>query len=245
MSVELIRPEWPAPANVFAVSTTRGGGVSKGVYASFNLGSHAGDDSAAVAENRRRLLKALKFEQEPFWLKQVHGTRVARLDGHPVDEPADAAVSGVPQQACVVMTADCMPVLFCDRAGSIVAAAHAGWRGLSAGVLETTLAAMQMPGTEILAWLGPAIGPEVYEVGEEVRQAFVTHETRAERAFRAHGQGKWLCDLYMLARQRLSQAGVEHIYGGGFCTYTDKQRFFSYRRDGECGRMASLICLGE
>jgi len=243
MSVELIRPDWPAPANVRAASSTRRGGVSNGTYASLNLGEHVGDDAKAVAENRKRLLKAVTLKQQPFWLQQVHGARVAKLDGSPVCEPADAAVSGMPRQACAVMTADCMPVLFCDRAGSLVAAAHAGWRGLAAGVLEATIAAMQMPAGEMLAWLGPAIGPDVYEVGDEVRAAFVGRDVRAERAFRPHGDGKWLCDLYKLTRQRLSLAGVDHIYGGGYCTYTDKERFFSYRRDGECGRMATLIWL--
>lgn len=243
MSLELIFPEWPAPSNVRAASSTRVGGVSKGVYESLNLGEHVGDDPQAVAENRKRLLAALKLRQQPYWLQQVHGTRVAKLDGRSVGEAADAAVSGMPQQACVVMTADCMPVLFCDRAGSLVAAAHAGWRGLAAGVLEATIATMQMPPTEILAWLGPAIGPEAYEVGEEVQQTFINQEARAERAFKPRENGKWLCDLYKLARQRLSHAGVEHIYGGDFCTVTDKARFFSYRRDGQCGRMATLIWL--
>lgn len=246
MSADWILPEWPAPARVRAVSTTRFGGVSKGAYASLNFGQHVGDVPAAVAENRRRLVSTLGLKQEPAWLKQVHGTQVARPSGEQVLEPADAAVTSKPGLACTVMTADCLPVLFCDRTGTRVAAAHAGWRGLSAGVLEATIAAIGANPGELQAWMGPAIGPESYEVGEEVRHVFVKIDAGAAAAF-APGKvpGKWWCDLYGLAHQRLKAAGLSQVYGGGLCTYADRERFFSFRRDGECGRMATLIYIEE
>jgi YfiH family protein len=241
MRAEWLRPDWPVPARVRALSTTRAGGVSEGVYASLNLGEHVDDAAAAVAENRRRL-QAEIGAAHPHWLAQVHGTRVASLGGAPVEEPADASVTVKPGEACVIMTADCLPVLFCDRAGIRVGAAHAGWRGLSAGVLEATVAAMQTAPGELLAWMGPAIGPRAYEVGDEVREAFLGTAPEAAQAFRPSREpGKWRCDLYLLARQRLEAVGVKDIYGGGFCTYTDKDRFFSYRRDGQTGRMSTLI----
>lgn len=244
MGADWIRPDWPAPARVHAVSTTRGGGVSAGACASLNLGEHVGDDPARVAENRRRLVTALQLRNEPRWLQQVHGIRVARLEGAPVAAPADAAVTARAGEACVVTTADCLPVLFCDRAGTRVAAAHAGWRGLAAGVLEAAVAAMDAPAGELLAWMGPAIGPKAYEVGEELRQAFVSRDPKAAAAFApGRGPGKWWCDLYMLARQRLEAMGMKQIHGGGSCTYTEQERFFSFRRDGECGRMATLVWL--
>ncbi len=241
MRAEWLRPDWPAPAQVRALSTTRAGGVSEGVYASLNLGEHVADAPAAVAENRRRL-QAEIGTTHPRWLAQVHGTRVASLGGAAVKEPADASVTAKAGEACVIMTADCLPVLFCDRSGTEVGAAHAGWRGLSAGVLETTVAAMQAGPAELLAWMGPAIGPRSYEVGDEVRQAFLASAPEAAQAFRpGKERGKWRCDLYLLARQRLEAVGVKEIYGGGLCTYTDKDRFFSFRRDGQTGRMATLI----
>ncbi|HEY1991051.1 MAG TPA: peptidoglycan editing factor PgeF [Gammaproteobacteria bacterium] len=240
MGDDFIRPAWPAPRNVRAVSTTRNGGVSSGRYASLNLGEHVGDAPGAVAANRSRLQQELGAAA-PRWLQQVHGIRVVQ-DGGSVQEPADAAVTARRGTACAVMTADCLPVIFCDPAGSCVAAAHAGWRGLSAGVLEATLKAM---GTQdVLAWMGPAIGPQAYEVGAEVREAFVGHSAGAAKAFLpGKAEGKWWCDLYTLARQRLEAAGVKAVYGGGSCTFTDRERFFSFRRDGQCGRMATLIWL--
>lgn len=243
MRAEWIYPDWPAPTNVRALSTTRAGGVSTGAYESFNLAEHVGDAPAAVSENRSLLQKFLG-DTKPNWLQQVHGTRVAQLAGQTVGTSADAAVTDAPKQACVIMTADCMPVLFCDTKGTQVAATHAGWRGLAAGVVEATLAGMQGTPTDVMAWLGPAISPKAYEVGEEVRQVFVAQSDAAAKAFKpGKSAGKWWCDLYMLARQRLEAAGVTRIYGGGFCTYTDRERFFSYRRDGECGRMATLVWL--
>lgn len=243
MAADWISPDWSAPASVHAVSTTRNGGVSRGPYASFNLGMHVGDDLRAVAENRLQLRTELRLPREPRWLKQVHGAGVINLGAGEVHEPCDAAVARTVNEVCVIMTADCLPVLLCDRAGKTVAAAHCGWRSLAAGVLEATVAAMHVLPAEILAWLGPAVGPEVYQVGNEVRAALVKDHPEADQAFEPQQPGKWLCDLYQIASQRLRRAGVTHVYGGGFCTYSDRVRFFSYRRDGECGRMASLIWL--
>jgi YfiH family protein len=234
-------PDWPAPANVRSVQTLRSGGCSPQPWASLNLGDHVGDDPGRVAMNRAALRAALPGE--PLWLQQVHG--VAVVDAGIVSGliEADAAFARQAGKVCAVMTADCLPVLFCDRAGSVVAAAHAGWRGLAAGVLEATIEQMGVPSSELLAWLGPAIGPNAFEVGDEVRAAFLAHDVDAARAFQLHGQGKWLADIYLLARQRLERAGIGSISGGGFCTVTDESRFFSYRRDGVAGRMASLIWL--
>lgn len=245
MTTDWITPDWPAPARVHAVSTTRSGGVSTGPYTSLNLGDHVGDADEAVTENRRRVREALNLKQEPRWLRQVHRAAVARLDGSVVTEPADAAVTDRPGEPCVIMTADCLPVLLSDRSGSVVAAAHCGWRSMAAGVLESTVKAMWVERGALLAWLGPAIGPQAYEVGDDVMQAFVDYDVHATAAFRHQPNGKWLCDLYALARMRLQALGVKEIYGGGWCTFSDQARFFSYRRDGECGRMGTLIWIGE
>lgn len=240
--MQFIKPDWPAPDIVRALVTTRAGGVSRPPCDSLNLGDHVGDDPEAVAENRRRLRAFLP--SEPGWLRQVHGTTVAIADNPAEAAEADAAVAFEPGKVCVVLTADCLPVLFCDRQGTRVAAAHAGWRGLAAGVLEASVAAMQCPPSEILAWLGPAIGPQAFEVGEEVRDIFVREFPETAAAFVPGQPGKWLADIYALARLRLARAGVHQVYGGGFCTYTDAERFYSYRRDKATGRMASLIWLG-
>lgn len=241
---DLIRPDWVVPANVRALVTTRKGGVSLPPYDSLNTATHVQDDPLRVAKNRQRLAEWLPAE--PVWLNQVHGTTVVNLDQSLACEPdADAAVSRRPAAVCVVQTADCLPVLMTDRMGSVVAAAHAGWRGLCSGVLEQTLAAMRVPGQDVLAWLGPAIGPQAFEVGDEVREAFLQHDPDATQAFQSHGPGKWWCDLYALARQRLQAAGVASISGGGLCTWHDRERFFSYRRDRITGRMASLIWLDQ
>ncbi|NHI00982.1 purine nucleoside phosphorylase YfiH [Oceanimonas sp. MB9] len=240
--MDLILPDWPAPANVCAAQSTRTGGVSQAPWHSLNLGSHVGDHIASVRANRERLAACLNLPSEPVWLEQVHGVRVLSLPADNGNLTADAAVSRVPGQVCTVMTADCLPVLFCDQQGTVVGAAHAGWRGLAAGVLEATLQEMGVDSESVLAWLGPAIGPTAFEVGEEVREAFVTHSELAADAFVPQGD-KWLADIYHLARLRLAAAGVHHIYGGELCTVSDTQRFFSYRRDGQTGRMASLIWL--
>ncbi len=242
-----IVPDWPAPANVRALMTTRVGGVSRAAYSGFNPASHVGDEPAAVAENRSRLRAGLPAE--PFWLNQVHGTGVVEVvsgagpeGGIPVE--ADASVARGAGRVCVVLTADCLPVLFCDRAGSVVAAAHAGWRGLADGVLEASVAAMAVAPDDILVWLGAAIGPDRFEVGAEVRAAFCEPQPRCAAAFRpAPAPGKWLADLYALARIRLATLGVTRVHGGGLCTHADPARFYSYRRDARTGRMASLVWL--
>ncbi len=248
MAPDWLIPDWPAPANVRAFMTTRAGGASLAPYASMNPAGHVGDAPEAVLENRR-LLRA-ELPAEPWWLNQVHGHCVVeRVDG--LEPPcADASLAHRPGQVCAVLTADCLPVLFCDRAGTLVAAAHAGWRGLAGGVLEATVAAMNTPPGEILAWLGAAIGPDSFEVGDEVRLAFMEQHPLTAVAFRPAFPGtldeaprKWLADIYALARIRLAAVGIEAVYGGGLCTFKDARRFFSYRRDGVTGRMASLIWL--
>lgn len=239
-----IIPDWPAPPTVNAVSTTRQGGESRPPFDSLNLGDHVGDDGVTVAANRHRVGELLRLPAEPLWLEQVHGTVVSGMDNRNCHPQADASVALKPNQVSIVMTADCLPVLFCDRAGTRVASAHAGWRGLCDGVLENTIEQLDCAADDILVWLGPAIGPEQFEVGDEVRAAFMQHDVRAEEAFVPGDQpGKWLADIYLLARQRLQQQGIEHIYGGGLCTVSDSERFFSYRRDSQTGRMASLIWL--
>ncbi len=243
-SPEFIVPDWPAPPRVGCLATTRQGGVSQGVYSSLNLGDHVGDDPKAVAANRSIVGRSVGAQ--PVWLKQVHGTRVvdaAEQWWHDLPPEGDAACTRRTGVACTVMTADCLPVLLCDDAGTVVAAAHAGWRGLLAGVLETTVAVMGVPGTSLMAWLGPAIGPQAFEVGEEVRAAFVAAAPEATQAFHGVAGGKWLADIYLLARLRLKGQGVERVFGGNFCTVTEQDRFFSYRRDGQTGRMASMIWL--
>ncbi|HAC68811.1 MAG TPA: peptidoglycan editing factor PgeF, partial [Pseudomonas sp.] len=218
--------------------TTRAGGVSQPPFASFNLGSHVSDDPAAVAENRRRLGEALGCQ--PAWLEQVHGTDVVEADPARV-LCADAAWTETPGVAVTMMTADCLPALFCRRDGSRVAAAHAGWRGLAGGVLEAAAASLEVAPAEVLVWLGPAIGPASFEVGVEVREAFIAQHAEAERCFMARGGDKYLGDLYALARLRLAAQGITAVYGGGFDTFADHQRFFSYRRAPRTGRFASLI----
>ncbi len=238
-----IVPDWPAPPNVRAVQTTRRGGVSAAPYDSLNLGTHVGDAPLAVARNRQLLAELLP--SEPVWLSQVHGTAVidTKAAGCGAHE-ADACISRNKGAVCVVMTADCLPVLLCDDLGSVVGAAHAGWRGLCEGVIEHTVGAMNVPPPSLRAWLGPAIGPAAFEVGEEVRTAFIAREPQAAEAFvPAQEDNKYLADLYLLARQRLNALGITRIHGGGFCTYTDRERFFSHRRDGVSGRMGTFIWL--
>lgn len=236
---DLIFPDWPAPANVRALQTTRVGGVSAEPYDSLNLAGHVGDDALKVAANRQLLSPYVPTE--PLWLNQVHG--IAVVDAASRLPDADASFTRAPNVVCATMTADCLPVLLCDEAGTVVAAVHAGWRGLCDGVIEAAVAAMQTPPKNLMAWLGPAIGPNAFEVGTEVLDAFISHDREAELAFRAATDDKWLGDIYLLAKQRLHKLGVERIYGGGLCTYTDQARFFSFRRDGVTGRMASMIWL--
>ncbi len=237
-----IYPDWPAPANVKALQTTRLGGVSAAPYDSLNLGLHVGDDPVRV--NRNRQLLAPFMPSEPVWLEQVHGVAVANADAAACRVTADACVARQRGSVCVVMTADCLPVLLCDEGGTVVGAAHAGWRGLCEGVIEATVKEMGVAPNKLLAWLGPAIGPESFEVGAEVREAFMAHDAKAAEAFRPHGEGKYLAEIYALARQRLNTLGISRVSGGTLCTHCQQDRFFSYRRDGVTGRMGTFIWLG-
>jgi YfiH family protein len=242
-NVNWMRAQWRAPMRVHAGTTLRSGGVSRAGYASLNLAAHVGDEAAAVAENRALLRAALQLPAEPCWLDQVHGCAVAQAEGCAAGwaPQADAAVAHATGVVCAVLTADCLPVVFCDRGGSRVAVAHGGWRGLAGGVLEATVAALAVEPQSLLAWLGPAIGQAHFEVGDEVRQAFCDPHPQAQRAFVISPKGRWLADLYELARIRLAACGVESVYGGGLCVFRDAERFYSFRRDGQCsGRMATL-----
>ncbi|OGS74371.1 MAG: hypothetical protein A2063_04720 [Gallionellales bacterium GWA2_60_142] len=241
LSEHCIIPDWPAPANVRTLQSTRHGGVSAAPYDSFNLGSHVGDASLTVARNRM-LLNTL-LPSEPVWLEQVHGTAVANADMAGCRVQADACIARNRGSVCVVMTADCLPVLLCDEQGTAVGAAHAGWKGLVAGVIETTVREMVVEPHMLMAWLGPAIGPDAFEVGDEVRAEFVADNPQAEAAFLPGQPGKWFADIYALARLRLNALGVTRIYGGDRCTYREREQFFSYRRDGVTGRMGSFIWL--
>ena len=232
-------PDWPAPKNVRAIQTTRSGGLSVAPYDSLNLGDHVGDVPRAVAKNRQ-LFSSL-MPSEPVWLQQVHGTIVTDAATSACLPQADAAVSRHRGGVCVVMTADCLPVLLCDVEGTVVGAAHAGWRGLQGGVVEATVNAMNIRPQKLLAWLGPAISQRAFEVGAEVREMFVSQHAQASEAFLPGANGKWMADIYLLAHQRLHALGVSRIYGGDYCTYSDSSRFFSYRRDGVTGRMGTFI----
>jgi YfiH family protein len=263
VSINWVEPEWPAPAGVRALSTFRSGGVSAAPYASLNLGGHVGDSSEAVAENRRRLKAAAGLPAEPVWLTQVHGTTVVHLDvaGGPEAAggpdvagdlaasapgplgPADGSFSRQPGRVCAILTADCLPILLAADSGDLVAAAHAGWRGLAGGVIEATVKALQVAPEKLMAWLGPAIGPRHFEVGAEVREALLTGDSGADSAFAANARGRFMADLSALARRRLAALGVGRVYGGGQCTYADENRYFSHRRDGVTGRQATLIWL--
>lgn len=240
-ATEHLRPNWPAPPNVRACSTLRTGGVSRAPYDSFNLAAHVGDDPDSVTENRRLLGKALSLPNEPAWLDQVHSNVVVTADRWSQPPRADACVATAPGHVCAVLTADCLPVLFCNRDGTRVAAAHAGWRGLAAGILDNTVRALGVPAVDLIAWLGPAISQPAFEVGDDVRSAFLSRDPGAASAFAPNARQRWQCDLYELARRNLAQLGVREVHGGGFCTVAEKERFFSYRRDGQCGRMATLI----
>jgi YfiH family protein len=234
-----IVPDWPAPRGVRAFVTTRAGGVSRGPYASLNLGLRTGDDPADVAANRERLYAALP--QAPRWLRQVHGSAVVEADALADPPEADAAIARNAGTVCAVMVADCIPVLMTDRTGTVCAIAHAGWRGLASGVVEN--AVRRLPGApgDLLAWLGPGIGATAFEVGADVREAFLARHAESEAAFAPHAPGKWLADLFLLARQQLRRAGVTEVGGGSYCTYSDPKRFYSYRRDHTTGRMAAVI----
>ena len=239
MPADWIVPDWPAPVRVRALVTTRSGGASGGIYAGFNLGERIGDDDQAVASNRGFLRRLLPHE--PIWMRQVHGTRVVEAEPRSLGEEADGAVARETGRVCAVLTADCLPVLLADAAGTVVGIAHAGWRGLAAGVIENVVHAMGVAPKSLIAYLGPAIGAGAYEVGRDVFDAFVAADPVAATAFAPRGAGKFLADLNRLARQRLTRLGVGSIHGGILCTYSDPERFYSYRRDGATGRMASLV----
>ncbi|HTV77194.1 MAG TPA: peptidoglycan editing factor PgeF [Steroidobacteraceae bacterium] len=246
--VPWLNPDWAAPDCVRAVFTLRGGGVSVAPCASLNVGAHVQDDPEAVAENRGRIAAAFELPGEPAWLSQVHGNHVVRLLADELPAAgADAVVTSRPGRVCVIQVADCLPVLFAARDGSVVGAAHAGWRGLAAGVLENTVRALGVHPGQLLAWIGPGIGRKHFEVGPEVREAFIgaarTGAAAVEAAFAPTGRGRWYCDLVALARWRLAQVGVTDVQGGHWCTFADAEHFFSYRRDGRTGRMAALIWL--
>jgi YfiH family protein len=235
-------PDWEAPLSVRAFVTERYGGASEGRYAALNLATHVGDAPAAVAANRARLLSSVPLPAEPRWLEQVHGIAAVDLDrAGAALPPADAVVTGRAGVVCAVLTADCLPVLLCDRAGTRVGVAHAGWRGLLHGVLPSAVAALGADPADVLAWLGPAIGARAYEVGAEVRDAFLAADAGAAAHFAPNAHGRWQADLYGLARASLRGAGVRAVSGGGFCTFTESERFFSHRREAPCGRMATLI----
>lgn len=232
---------WPAPANVVAGTTLRSGGVSQGGFAALNLAAYVGDDPVSVKENRRRFQINCALPKEPVWLRQVHGTRVVLGDSALTQPEADAIVVREAGVVCAILTADCLPVVLTTEDGSEVAAVHAGWRGLCAGILEETVAAFRLPPEQILVWLGPAISKPAFEVGAEVREQFVKKGEAAADFFSENDRGRWQADLYGLATLRLENCGVTRVFGGGCCTYTEQDRFFSYRRDGRCGRMATYI----
>jgi len=242
----VIVPDWPAPDCVKAYSTTRTGGVSLSPFDTMNLALHVGDDPGLVNENRAQLKRVLNYPGEPAWLEQVHGKQVVDAGVCRSPVTADASMTGEESKVCVVMTADCLPVLFCTKQGTYVAAAHAGWRGLAGGILEASVARMSEAAgcdrQELLVWMGPAIGAQAFEVGSEVRDTFV-QANDVESAFVATRPGHWNMDIYAVARQRLADIGVVNVYGGQYCTASEPERFFSYRRDGRCGRMATLIWL--
>jgi len=246
MTLRPIVPDWKVPVAVRALVTTRAGGVSGGAHAALNLGLRCGDEVEAVLENRRRL--RARLPAEPLWLRQVHGRGVLLVASRQVvadEHEADACVTLLPDLVCAVLVADCLPVLLADQRGEAVGVAHAGWRGLASGVIEATVAAFPCAPNRLVAWLGPAIGPQVYEVGDEVRAAFLAHDAAAAAAFVPTRPGHWLADLYALARHRLSACGVRQVGGGGFCTYSDAERFYSFRRDRITGRMAALVWLAS
>ena len=244
MQLAWLTPQWPAPTAVRALSTLRGGGVSEAPYDALNLGDHVGDLPAAVAENRRRLRGAAELPAEPAWLAQVHGTRVADLDIEGgAGAPADGALTRQPGRICAILTADCLPLLFAAASGEAVAAAHAGWRGLAGGVIEATVRSLAVAPSSLLVWLGPAIGPRHFEIGSEVRDELLRGDPGADAAFELNARGRFMADLYALARRRLARLGIERIYGGGECTYAQPDRYFSHRRDGRTGRQASMIWL--
>ncbi len=241
MSLNFITPNWPAPKNIRAYTTTRSGGVSQAPYDSFNLAAHGGDDLEAVQKNRALLKETLNLPNEPAWLSQNHTTIAVEITANYQKQEADASFAREANQVCVVMTADCLPLLVCNQAGTEIAAIHAGWRGLADGVIEATIKKLNSDPKDLLVWLGPAMGPAHYQVGSDTRDAFLKHDPKAESGFYQQDATHWLLDMYHIARQRLHALGITAIYGGGHCTYTEQDKFFSYRRAAKTGRMATLI----
>lgn len=241
--IDCIRPDWPAPPGVRALTTLRNGGYSRDAYAGLNLAAHTGDDADAVTRNRQLLRDRLRLPSEPVWLSQVHGRTLLSAESAGEFAEADGSWSMTAGVVCAVLTADCLPLLFCDRAGSRVAAVHAGWRGLHRGIITAAVETLSVPARDLLVWLGPAIGAAAFEVGADVYDLFVRKNPANSAAFSRRDETHWLCDVYALAGNELQQLGVESVYGGGFCTASDAGRFYSYRRDGVTGRMASLIWL--
>lgn len=236
-------PNWPAPATVRALSTTRQDGHSQSPFDEFNLATHVDDEPESVIKNRDLLIAQNQLPSSPLWLTQTHSTTVINADNWLADIEADACYSNTSNQICIVMTADCLPVLVCNRQGTEVAAIHAGWRGLANGIIASTLTQFQSDREELLVWLGPAIGPEAFEVGQDVFECFTKNTPETKAAFKANDNSRYLADIYQLARQQLSSLSIEQVFGGEHCTVTDQDRFFSYRRDGQTGRMASMIWL--
>ena len=242
----LLLPNWPAPQNIKAYTTLRSGGVSAAPFDTFNLATHVGDNSQHVEKNRDQLKKILNLPADPIWIEQTHSTIVLPALPQNRNKSADATFTNQVNQVCVVLTADCLPILLCDRAGTHVAAIHAGWRGLSNGIIENTLQVMHIPSNNLLAWLGPAIGPNYFEVGNDVRDSFLDFDPSAVTAFKPCTNNRWLADIYQLARLRLQKQDITAIYGGEYCTYSEQDRFFSYRRDQQkTGRIATLIWISD
>lgn len=236
-----ITPDWPAPNNVKALVTTRNTGVSNHPYKSFNLALHVGDNPAHVLENRHKLQQLTGAQLRFQWLNQVHGNKIIQAAPSCGEQTADAIYTHKSEMVCAVLTADCLPVFFCDSQGSQVALAHAGWRGLATGILENTIDTFSIPTSDLLVWLGPAIGPQKFEVGDDVRNTYLSISKEFSKAFLPIKHGYWYADIYMLATIKLNMCGVEAIYGGKYCTFTDQNLFYSYRKEGVTGRMASLI----
>lgn len=245
MTNSLIYPDWPAPDNIKAVSSARIGGFSAPPYNSFNLGSHVGDDPETVNKNRHYLAELAQLPESPRWLQQQHGTQLINSRDWQADIQADAIFSHTVNHVCTIMTADCLPILLCNKQGDFIAAIHAGWRSLAAGIINKTIARFNCDPQDIIAWLGPAIGPTQFEVGLDVYATFIRHSSQASQAFQQTDATHYLADIYCLAKQYLTACDVTAIFGGNFCTVTDSERFFSYRRDGITGRMASLIWISS